>query len=154
MAYIAGQKLNVKKFNGTWTTLGSENFSIGRAQFVSIAVNSAGIPYVVCSNWEDDNFLKNYAYGFDGQNLVRMGGLISSGEARYNSLIVDQNDDLVLAYSDSGNGIVVKKFEIINPIADLLRGEFSAIFRTNFASNFCRNKQFKRGYYHFSNTAI
>lgn len=117
LAYIAGQKLNVKKFNGTWTTLGNENFSIGRAQFVSIAVNSAGIPYVVCSNWEDDNFLKNYAYGFDGQNWVRMGGLISSGEARYNSLIVDQNDDLVLAYSDSGNGIVVKKFEIINPIA-------------------------------------
>ncbi len=124
VAYVSnsagGQKLNVKKFNGTeWLTLGAENFSAGRVQFVSIAVTPAGVPYVACSIWEDTNFLKNLVYGFNNESWVQLGGLVSAGEARYNSLIVDNNDDLVLAFDDSEIGkTVVKKFDIVTPIAN------------------------------------
>jgi len=124
LAYVSGSaggnKLNVKKFNGTsWINLGTENFSAGRVQFTSIAVTNSGVSYVACSNWEDTNFLKNYVYAFNNETWVQLGGFISSGEARYNSLIVNNDNDLVLAFSDSQIGkTVVKKFEIITPVVN------------------------------------
>ncbi|WP_281233215.1 GEVED domain-containing protein [Flavobacterium gelatinilyticum] len=121
-----GQKLNVKKYNGTaWENLGAENFSQGRVQHVSIAVTASGVPYVVCSNWEDTDFLKNYAYGFDNESWIKIGGFASTGQATYNSLLVDNNEDLILAFSDSGvEKTVVKKFDIESPITKYCEVKF------------------------------
>ncbi|WP_163410764.1 GEVED domain-containing protein [Flavobacterium ajazii] len=118
LAYVSGsssgQKLNVKKYSGTaWETLGAENFSDGRVQHISLAVTSSGTPYVVCSNWENDNYLKNYTYGFNNEAWVKIGGYVSTGQATYNSLLIDKNEDLILSFSDSGVGkTVVKKYDI------------------------------------------
>ena len=123
-----GQKLNVKKFNGTaWSGLGNENFSAGRAQYLSIAVTAAGVPYVVYSNWENDNFLKNAVYGYTNESWVQLGGFVSTGEAKYNSLVVDNNDDVVVAFDDSSVGkTVVKKFHIVTPIVTYCAVNFPA----------------------------
>lgn len=111
VAYVSnsanGQKLNVKKFDGTsWTQLGTPNFSSGKVQHVAIAVTPSGEPYVVASRWENDDFLKNTVYKFDTgtQSWVSFGGdFISGGQATYNDLAVDStNNYLVLAYTEGG----------------------------------------------------
>jgi len=111
----AGNKLNVKKFNGTaWVTMGTENFSPGKVQHVALAVTAAGVPYVAASNWEDADFLKNYMYGYDAatSSFVQLhSGYLSSGQALYNSLAADSDNNILLAYADSALGkIVVRKY--------------------------------------------
>jgi hypothetical protein len=108
VAYVSnsanGTKLNVKKFDGTsWVQLGNAYFSAGRVQHVALAVTSAGVPYVVASRWENDNFLKNTAYTLDTATNTwgTFGGdFISDDQATYNEVVVDNvNNYLVLAYS-------------------------------------------------------
>jgi hypothetical protein len=122
VAYVSntagGQKLNVKKFNGTsWSQVGAANFSSGKVQHVAIAVTSAGEPYVVASRWENDDMLKNTAYKFDTatQAWVSFGGaFISDGQATYNDVAIDKiNNYLVLSYSQAG--VKVKRISIPAP---------------------------------------
>lgn len=119
VAYVShsasGQKLNVKKFNGTgWVPLGNANFSSGKVQHVAIAVTASGTPYVVASRWENDDLLRNTVYSLDPatQTWKAFGGdFISDGQATYNDLAVDQAQNyLVLAYSQ--NGIRVKRISL------------------------------------------
>jgi hypothetical protein len=114
IAYVSnsanGQKLNVKKFDGTnWIQVGNANFSSGKVQHVAIAVTSTGTPYVVASRWENDDFLRNTAYKLDTatQTWGAFGGnFISDGQATYNDLAVDKtNNYLVLAYSQDGTKV-------------------------------------------------
>lgn len=121
VAYVSnsagGQKLNVKKFDGTsWVQLGAANFSDGKVQHVSIAVTPSGQPYVAASRWENDNLLKNMVYKFDTatQNWATFGGtFVSDGQATYNDIAIDNaNNYLVLAYSQSGTK--VKRIAIAN----------------------------------------
>lgn len=122
VAYVSntagGQKLNVKKFNGTsWSQVGAANFSSGRVQHVAIAVTSAGEPYIVASRWENDDMLKNTAYKFDTatQTWVSFGSaFISDGQATYNDVAIDNiNNYLVLTYSQAG--VKVKRISIPAP---------------------------------------
>lgn len=124
VAYVSnsanGQKLNVKKFNGTsWTQLGNANFSEGKVQHVAIAVSASGNPYVVASRWENDDFLKNKVYYLNASSQtweVLGGSFISDGQATYNDLAFDNfNNALVLAYSQ--NGTKVKRLSL-NPVCN------------------------------------
>lgn len=119
VAYVSnsagGQKLNVKKFNGTsWVQIGAANFSNGRVQHVALAVTPAGVPYVVASRWENDDLLKNTAYTFNTTTNAweTLGGVfISDGEATYNDLAYDAvSNSLVLTYSQ--DGVKVKKYAL------------------------------------------
>jgi hypothetical protein len=114
VAYVSnaagGNKLNVKKFNGTeWMQLGEANFSAGKVQHVAIAVSSGGQVYVIASRWENDNMLRNTAYAFNAATnaWTAFGGdFISDGQATYNDLVTDNiNHYLVLAYSQSGTRV-------------------------------------------------
>ncbi|WP_185965501.1 beta strand repeat-containing protein [Flavobacterium zepuense] len=117
LAYVSGSaggnKLNVKKYDGTtWTQLGTENFSTGKVQHVSIAVTASGTPYVVASNWEDADFLKNYvmAYNAGTNTWTQLGtGFISAGQATYNALATDSDGNLVLAYADNSLGKILAR---------------------------------------------
>ena len=112
IAYVSktqgGNKLNVKKYDGTsWKQLGAENFSQGRVQHISIAVGANNIVYVAASNWENDNVLKNYvlAYDEESNSWNQTGtGFASTGEGTFNSLEVDSEGNLYLAFSDSALG--------------------------------------------------
>ncbi|MGO4707807.1 T9SS type A sorting domain-containing protein [Chryseobacterium sp. 2TAF14] len=121
VAYVStssnGQKLNVKKFDGTsWNQIGTANFSSGRVQHVAIAVTPSGEPYVAASRWENDNMLRNTVYRFNttAQSWETFGGtFISDNSATYNDVAIDKvNNNLVLTYSD--NGIRVKKIQLPN----------------------------------------
>jgi len=118
LAYVSnsagGNKLNVKKYDGeSWIQLGSENFTAGRVQHVSIAVNTDDKVYVAVSNWEDQNFLKNYVLTYDeGTDAWSQAGtgFASVGQATNNSLAIDPLGNLYLAFVDSALGKVsVKK---------------------------------------------
>lgn len=119
VAYVSPSenKLNVKKYDGTsWSQLGSENFTENRVQHTSIAVGANNIVYVAVSNWENDNFLKNYVMAYDEANNTwsQAGtGWASEGQATNNSLAVDSEGNLFLAFSDDGLGkLSVKKLNL------------------------------------------
>ncbi len=119
IAYVSSgvNKLNVKKFNGTtWTQLGSENFTANRVQHISIAVGENDIVYVAVSNWENDNFLKNNILAYNETNNIwsQAGtGFASVGEATNNSLEVDSEGNLFLAFMDSGlDKLSIKKLNL------------------------------------------
>jgi len=122
VAYVSdsanGQKLNVKKFNGSaWAQVGNANFSSGRVQHLAIAVTPSGTPYVVASRWENDDSSRNTVYKIDAatQKWVALGGsFVSDGQAAYNDLAYDKvNNCLVLAYSQ--NGTKVKRLSLSPP---------------------------------------
>ncbi|WP_415324455.1 T9SS type A sorting domain-containing protein [Chryseobacterium sp. MMS23-Vi53] len=122
VAYVSnsanGQKLNVKKFDGTnWVQVGNANFSSGRVQYVALAVTTSGAPYVVASRWENDDLLKNTVYKLDPATQtwgVFGGNFISDGQATYNDLAYDDStNSLVLAYSQ--NGTKVKRISLTAP---------------------------------------
>lgn len=119
VAYVSnsanGQKLNVKKFNGTvWEQMGSANFSNGKVQHIAIAVTTSGQTFVAASRFENDNFLRNTIYKFDSTNQqwTSLGGdYLSDGEAKYNDLVVDNiNNYLVLTYSEGP--VKVRRFAL------------------------------------------
>jgi len=127
VAYVSetngGNKLNVKKFDGTnWTQLGAENFSQFRTKHISIAVAANNIVYVAYSKWEDDDFLKNsvLAYNEATNSWAQVGaGFASEGQGIYNSLAVDSSGSLFLAFADSGLGkLIVKKLNLTGVAAE------------------------------------
>ena len=116
VAYVSnsanGRKINVKKYNGTsWTQLGSANFSAKAVQHLAIAVSSAGIPFVVASQWDssDGNHLKNTVYKYDNISntwSILGGNFVSDGQASYNDLVVDNvNNYLVLTYTQGNTQV-------------------------------------------------
>ncbi|WP_379963617.1 Ig-like domain-containing protein [Epilithonimonas sp. UC225_85] len=100
-----GNKLNVKKFDGTtWTQVGPQNFSPGRVKYTSIAIGLDNKVYVAVSNWEDADMLRNYVMGYDATSNTwsQVGtGFASQGQGTFNSLAVSNAGDLYLAFSDS-----------------------------------------------------
>lgn len=121
VAYVStsagGNKLNVKKFNGTsWSQLGTENFSPFRAKYNSIAIGSNDIVYVATSKWEDADMLRNYVLGYNEttNSWTQTGtGFASTGQGVMNSLSVDSLGNLFLSYSDLGLGkVAVKKLNL------------------------------------------
>ena len=112
-----GNKLNVKKFNGTsWSQVGPANFSPGRTKHASIAIGANDKIYVAVSNWEDDDLLRNYVMSYDSASNTwsKVGtGYISQGQGFYNSLAVDSEGKVFLAYVDSQlQKLCVKKLNL------------------------------------------
>jgi hypothetical protein len=103
-----------------WDLVGKEGFSVGGAEYISIAINSTGTPYVA---YLDDSTANSQCtvMKFDGSNwdLVGTQGF-SAGQARYTSLAVDNSTgDLYLAYQDDGDnnfGATVTEF-VFPPIS-------------------------------------
>ena len=112
-----GKKLNAKKWDGeNWSQLGPENFTDGRVQHVSIAIGANNVPYIAASNFEDVDFLRNYAVAYDeaSDTWYQVGtGYCSDNEAKFNSLGTDSNGNLFLAYAaGSGQSLKVKKLNL------------------------------------------
>lgn len=121
VAYVSngagGNKLNVKKFDGTtWSQLGNENFTTYRVKHTSIAIGANDIVYVAVSNWEDANMLRNYvmAYNETDNTWAQAGtGFASEGQGIFNSLTVDSFGNLFMSYTDSGlEKLIVKRLNL------------------------------------------
>jgi len=102
---VGDYRLNVKKYDGSsWSQLGDENFSDFRVQYTSIAVGANEIVYVAVSKWGDTDLLRNLVLAYDepSNTWSQAGtGWASVGEATYNSLAVDSQGNLFLAFSDA-----------------------------------------------------
>lgn len=110
----SGNKINVKKYsNNQWTDVGASNFSTDRVHYVSIALSATGEPYVAYSHFENSPNNKNYVMKFDGNTWIQLGTTVSDGEAKWNALLIGNDNKPVLAYSDGAfatGGNMVKKF--------------------------------------------
>jgi len=98
--WSSGNKLTVMEFDGTsWNTVGTKGFSAGGVDYVSLAIDSAGIPYVA---YEDENTPNDAAtvMKFNGSIWVSVGNPgFSVGGVFYTSITV-HNGIPYVAYAD------------------------------------------------------
>jgi len=95
-------RATVMKYDGfAWKTLGARGFSVGRADYLSLAIAPDGSPFFA---YQDQNLNKNVVMKHDlvtGWQTVGMPG-ISQEAALYNSLIFSSDGTPYLAYRDGG----------------------------------------------------
>jgi len=123
VAYLDGSvvsystKATVMKFNGTsWETVGTAGFSAGAAEYISLALDSGGIPYVAYP--DGANSTKATVMKFNGASWETVGTAGFSGCKVYEiSLVLDGSTPYV-AYNDNDMGgdhkLTVKKFNGTN----------------------------------------
>jgi hypothetical protein len=105
VAYVTNTgSITVKRLtNGVWSSIGAENFTAGSAKFLSLAVTSAGHPYIAFSDGASSNATTVMHY--DGTQWAVVGtSAISSGAASFHSLVLNSAGQPVVAFSDAGNG--------------------------------------------------
>jgi len=116
LAYEDGgisSKAVVRKYNsgtGNWDTVGSAGFSAGSADFLSLAFDTSGLPYV---SYKDGSVGNKLSVMRDSSNIwVQVGTAgISAGIAQYTSIAVDGNNIPYVAYKDrTYNKLVVMKY--------------------------------------------
>ena len=108
VVYIDGNngfQATVKKYiaaDSTWVTVGGSGFSTGEADFCSIAINTAGTPYVA---FQDAN--KGYratVMQFNGASWVTVGTAgFSAGPAYTTNIAIDSAGIPYVVYADYGN---------------------------------------------------
>ena len=104
-----GQKAAVKKFNGSWQSVGT-NFS-GIAEYTNIAVDGNGDPFVVYT--DHNNAKKATVKKFNGSSWVTVGTEgFSQGEVLYTNIVIGDNNVPYVVYSDLSKSkkATVKKF--------------------------------------------
>ncbi len=97
-------KATVMRFNGTsWVNVGNEDFSVGRANQITLALNSSGVPYVAYNDGANGG--KATVMQFDGTNWVNVGNAgFSAGTATSVSLAINPSGIPYVAYVDDANG--------------------------------------------------
>lgn len=122
-------EITVKKFNGTtWEAVGAEGFTAGRADYISLAIDSNDKLYVAYQ--DDANGDKTSVMAFNTVNSTweTVGSLgFSSGVALFQSLAINNADVPYVSYRDAANAnkITVKSFNGSNWI-DVGSAGFSA----------------------------
>lgn len=104
-------KAVVKKFDGSnWVTVGTPGFTGSEASSISLAIDSAGIPYIGFSDWAYANpfeFGKATVMKFDSVNWIAVGFAgFTSGEVRATDLVIHA-DQPYLAYRDANDKATV-----------------------------------------------
>jgi hypothetical protein len=85
----------------SWINVGMPGFSSINANYVSLAIDSSGTPYVA---FEDSAFAsKATVMKFSGGAWITIGSGISTGAAYSTSLAVDSSGNLFLGYEDGAN---------------------------------------------------
>ena len=106
--YIDGTnnfQATVKKYNAadsTWVTVGGSGFSVGEADFCTIAINTAGTPYVA---FQDANAgHRATVMQFNGASWVNVGAAgFSAGPAYTTDIAIDSAGIPYVVYADYGN---------------------------------------------------
>jgi len=101
-----GKSASVVKWdaaNAQWANVGSEGFTPGEADYVSLAINKQGIPYVAYSDVANGS--KASVMEFNGSIWTPTGASdFSSGTALYTGLALDSTGGLYVGYVDGANG--------------------------------------------------
>jgi hypothetical protein len=100
-------RLSVLEFNKTnnqWQILGRKQFSYGRVNNISLAIDNNGIPYVSFVNESCDGKAYVMYYNTIKQDWDYKGEAISNGLATYTSIAIDRNNNTpYIAFSDHFN---------------------------------------------------
>ncbi|MCL4835894.1 MAG: tandem-95 repeat protein, partial [Caldilineaceae bacterium] len=96
-------KANVKKFDsnsGVWVQVGSVDFTPGLAYYLSLALDSNGVPYV--AYMDGANSYKASVMKFNGTSWVNVGiAGFTANRAEYISLALDSNNVPYVAFKDA-----------------------------------------------------
>ena len=112
-----GNGVTVMKYNGSvWTAVGVVEFTHGSsgftAGFISLAIDTAGKPYVAYSNGTLSGTFKAAAMKYNGTNWVYVGAPnFSAGEADFVSIAISQGGTPYVVYRDltvSGKATMMK----------------------------------------------
>ncbi|MBX2907164.1 MAG: Ig-like domain-containing protein [Taibaiella sp.] len=106
-------KLTVVKYDGSsWSVVGSRGFSPGTVDYVSLALNASGTPYVAFRDGNSANKATVMSYNGSTWSVVGSDGF-SSGGASHLSITIDRSGTPYVAYSgNSGsNKLTVKKYD-------------------------------------------
>lgn len=115
VAYSTGvvPKATVMKYDGSnWVYVGTPGFSAGEAQYITIAVDRNGTPYVSYRDYANGDAITVMKY--DGSNWVNVGspGFSPTGVA-LSSLAIDSAGTPYVAFKDNGdsNKATVMKYD-------------------------------------------
>jgi hypothetical protein len=103
--------VSVKKFTtGQWTTVGLRQFSAGRAEAPSMAIDKNGTPYVVYQDWTAN--YKTVVKKFTGSSWMEVGN-IDHFSYKETKIAINSNGVPFIAYQDETAGLIrVKKFSM------------------------------------------
>lgn len=103
--------VSVKKFTtGQWTTVGQRQFSAGRAEAPSMAIDKNGTPYVVYQDWTAN--YKTVVKKFTGSSWTEVGN-IDHFSYKETKIAINSNGVPFIAYQDETAGLIrVKKFSM------------------------------------------
>ncbi len=105
--------VTVKKFTtGQWTTVGQRQFSAGRAEAPSMAIDKNGIPYVVYQDWTDN--YKTVVKKFTGSNWIEVGNIDHYGNEPTKLAINNNGVPFIAYYDETAGKVQVKKFRTGN----------------------------------------
>ncbi len=101
--YAVNGKVTVMKYSGSsWSTVGTQGFSAGDANYVSIAVTASGIPYVVYQDGANSN--KATVRRYNGSTWETVGGAgFSAGTATYTTIAIDDAGTPYVSYCDGNS---------------------------------------------------
>ncbi len=106
---LSNNSISVYSLQESYTTpvaVGSRGFTYHDVYFVSLAVNSSGIPYVAFEDAAyNDKLSVMYYNGAGGWQYVGGSPGISAGKAVYVSLMLDLNGNPYVAYQDLSTGM-------------------------------------------------
>lgn len=107
-------KSTVMKYNGSWSTVGSANFTADVTANTDLAIDSSDTPYVVFRDGANSD--KATVMKFDGSvwNIVGTAGF-SANNVDSTTIAIDNSDTLYVAYTDHNQSTLsskatVKKF--------------------------------------------
>jgi hypothetical protein len=102
--------------SNSWVPVGTAGFSVGEANYISLALDDNGIPYVAYQDSNKGNKVTVMSFEAGSKLWIPVGSAgFSSGEARYLSLALGSNPNFTsyVAYQDlaNDNKLTVMSFE-------------------------------------------
>ena len=105
-----GDKVTVKKYDGTtWVAVGGV-VSTGKVYHFKLAINSTDEPYLAYRDYNNRD--KATVKKYNGTTWVAVGGVVSTKQIHFISLVIDSTDVPYVAYRDRDNDdkVTVKKY--------------------------------------------
>ncbi len=111
--FVGGDKVIVKKYDGSASTWVDVGVSVGAGIYPSLVIDKDDVPYVVYMAYHENNNVhskKVTVKKYDGATWVDVG--VGVGAGSYPRLVMDKNNAPYVAYNDEakGNKATVKKY--------------------------------------------
>jgi len=128
-------KIAVYKYDGTWNALGTQYFSTGNVEHISVAVTPGGTPYVA---FRDNTQGKAYVFTYDGAAWQDLGA-VSTALGNWNNITVNSAGEPIVCFAEgtgvSSGLVTVKKYSapviVVDSVVVNTVGNVAATIITN-----------------------